>query len=352
MSPAPAPATRRMRVRPAPRPAFVAMHDLHEAPARRGDVNTPHATVRTHFGRLQDPLVEFIAHSEVLVGCVAWITNRQVLEALAQRRVALVVQKEDWWKKPDARGVALRSRYAALRGDIPTSALPAPLSRRRHLLSPISCLGYGATHQGRPGGATPPLMHHKFLVRCSAQTSPGGQTLLLPSAVWTGSFNFSGNADDSFENAVEIHDPGTAASFLSEFALVASLAESMDWRLGRPCGSGRTEPLAATTVPSARVETGSVRRATARGSAPVAAKPKPKTPKSGARRTSRTAPSAPKPARASGKAATTTARAPSKTSPSTTSSPRGAARPSRGRSTPSSRGTGPRASTPTTSKGR
>jgi phosphatidylserine/phosphatidylglycerophosphate/cardiolipin synthase-like enzyme len=67
-------------------------------------------------------------------------------------------------------------------------------------------------------------MHHKFLVR-GTHSAEG----LVPSAVWTGSFNFSNNAGNSFENAVEIHEVNVAQQYLNEFARVAALSEPLNW---------------------------------------------------------------------------------------------------------------------------
>ncbi len=214
----------------------MSLHGLHTQPRQRSTL-TPHGVCTAHFGELHEPLLRFITASEVVVGCVAWVTSSKILDALAQRPVALVVQKENWWKKRDARGTALARRYAALTGGLPASAFPDPLGTKSFrgkpvpndaVMAPIACVGYGSGSQFQP------LMHHKFIVRCVV--GPDGR--LGPTAVWTGSFNFSANANDSFENAVEIHDPVVAAGYLAEFALAASLSEPMNWRLTRPNPKG------------------------------------------------------------------------------------------------------------------
>lgn len=212
------------------------LHRLHGEPILR-PTSTPHGVATAHFGALHDPVLRFIAQSDAIVGCVAWITSGKILDALAGKRVALVVQKESWWKKGDARGSSLARRYANLSCGLPASAFPAPLGvktfRGKQVpndaeMAPIACVGYGSGSQFQP------LMHHKFIVRCTLDENG----TLVPQAVWTGSFNFSANANDSFENAVEIHDPTIAAAYLAEFALVASLSEPMNWRFSKPTPKG------------------------------------------------------------------------------------------------------------------
>ncbi|MGL5823679.1 MAG: hypothetical protein ACRCYU_02285 [Nocardioides sp.] len=193
------------------------LHALYAGPTQRS-TRTGRGTATARFGELHDPLVEFILDSEVIVGCVAWITEPSILEALSDRPVALVVQKENWWKKTDGRGVRLAGRYTKLTGGLPASQFPVPLAARGGaVLPPIACAGHA-------GATMAPLMHHKFVVRCSRAKGK-----LVPLAVWTGSFNFSANANESFENALEVHDPTIAAAYLAEFATVASVSESMNW---------------------------------------------------------------------------------------------------------------------------
>jgi hypothetical protein len=194
------------------------------------------AQMVAHFGDLTGPAIEFIARSSVILGCVAWLTSYPILDALAKvDDVALVVQKEDFLR-PDlgatkAQKTGLRKRYDRLSCDIPRYSMPMPLSEMSYLSDPevraVRCAGHG----NAPKSQAMPRMHHKFLVRCVNQQTDGGSspTDLRAEAVWTGSFNFSNNGAQSFENAVEIHDEVIAAAYLHEFARVASISEPLDW---------------------------------------------------------------------------------------------------------------------------
>lgn len=201
------------------------LHDVRSYDKERG--NGDSGPVRTHFGEIHQPLLRYIAGTQIAVGCVAWVTSKTILAQLAAcERTALVVQKENFWKKPDSRGQRLRSGYERLRGDMPLSAFPLPLPRmdgHGGTVPAISCVGVSSTRMYDP------LMHHKFLVRCVRHGDR-----LKPLAVWVGSANFSEGANNSFENAVEIHDPAVAESYLVEFARVAALSEPMMWRSAQP----------------------------------------------------------------------------------------------------------------------
>jgi hypothetical protein len=185
--------------------------------------------VVAHFGDLTDRAIAFIEGSEAIVGCVAWLTEGRLLDALAGRPVSLVVQKEDFLRPDQEQSTAwqriLRDRYDKLHNEFARYTFPAPLGLASYASDPtlegVRCVG---NHNSAKSAAMP-RMHHKFLVRIA----PSSAGSLNPSAVWTGSFNFSKNAGYSFENAVELHDPDIANAYLDEFARVMTLSEPLDW---------------------------------------------------------------------------------------------------------------------------
>lgn len=193
-------------------------YDWHE---RHRDVqHAKPGTVITHFGDLRPALLKFLAGSEAVVGCIAWVSASDIIDVLSQRPVALIVNKEPFLK-PTGRMSAARQRENLTRlvGGLRRRDFPAPLNRmyqqRNDVIDPVRCVGHtGARVQNSP------LMHHKFAVRL---------TQGKPTAVWTGSFNWTVNASSSIENAVEIHDTGIAEEYLKEFARVASLSEPLDY---------------------------------------------------------------------------------------------------------------------------
>lgn len=169
---------------------------------------------------------------------MAWLTSDPVIDALAQRPVALVLNKEWNLRSGDTSAMAVRQRakLARLNGGILASSIPPPLcdiAPARAKLDAVRCTG----HSPRVRSRNSPLMHHKFIVRLT-----GGK----PTAVWTGSFNFTANASSSLENAVEIHDPKIAAAYLSEFSRVAALSEPLEF------AAGKSDPSWGKKVPPVR----------------------------------------------------------------------------------------------------
>lgn len=226
----------------APRRAQVPQEDFH--------VISLGADVEVFFKDLEANLVDKILAADAVVGCVAWLTNYRLLEALGKvsRGVNLVVQKEDFLRPDKTKTSKLRSAYAALkvleRWDSPgkhrgLSVCSSPAD------SAVRCVG---NHNSDKAPAHP-RMHHKFVAFLRAVTVQvpkerlvrNGQgtfekamrleesTTFKPYAVWTGSFNFTDNATRSFENAVYIEDEAVAQAFANEHSQILALSEELDW---------------------------------------------------------------------------------------------------------------------------
>jgi hypothetical protein len=229
-------------------------------------------------------LVEKISIAQLIVGCVAWFTHTEIIAALAKKEVSIIVQKEDWLRPDFDEGVEEKKRYAVrlresyrkLRcgpdrwdyGFLPVGGHLGSMSTNGDTsIAPVRCCGISrrGDYYGR--------MHHKFLVFCwrvtykyvycnqdreieeeayassadeleefESQWENGDECIqeevataetdyyrIKPYAVWTGSFNFTRNSENSFENAVYIEDSGIAFSYMQEWAQIAAISEPLDW---------------------------------------------------------------------------------------------------------------------------
>ena len=177
------------------------------------------------FRDLPRQLVGFIERAEAVVGCVAWLTHPRILRALSTTPAAIVVQKEDFLR-PDIGGPSnkkLWAQYAAISGL--AKHVFGGLINQMSTHGGVGVEGVRCVGMRRPRGtATFPRMHHKFLVFCNFE-----EERLQPRAVWTGSFNFSNNAELSLENAVYIKRRSIAEAFLREFEQVVAISEPLNW---------------------------------------------------------------------------------------------------------------------------
>lgn len=206
-------------------------------PRTQEDNSTDSGTTRVFFKNLAANLVNLICRPEVevVVGCVAWLRHPEILDAISRRPASIVVQKEDFLR-PDGASTdkRLREQYKAI-GGLDRRQCDPVLSSMNVAGDPgldgVRCVGVVS------GRGTSPKMHHKFLVFCrftshlpgeeDEDTPPEG--LVEPFAVWTGSFNFTYNATQLFENAIYIEDKKIARAYFDEFQQVAALSEPLDW---------------------------------------------------------------------------------------------------------------------------
>ena len=194
------------------------------------------------FRNLEAELLQLIDAADVVVGCVAWLTNRHLLAALAKKEsVAIVIQKEDFLR-PDLGAkknwsLELRSQYAQLKctfdrynGALGGTVLHCMSMCADPSISPIRCVG---NHNSDKQPAFP-RAHHKFLVFGRSLNSTDHEDdselgAFKPYAAWTGSFNLTFNATNSFENAIVTEDPQLVQAFFAEWAQIEALSEPLDW---------------------------------------------------------------------------------------------------------------------------
>jgi len=181
--------------------------------------------VQVVFQNLEDRLIEHIDAADGVLGCMAWLTNRRILEALARKKfVSILVQKEDWLR-PDGAGWSV-DRLLRLYSKLPAIGrfdLDIPYSYCTDFdVPPIMCVG-NCPLEKSPAMAR---MHHKFLVMCHFQ---GPHDIVTPTSVWTGSFNATENGTKSLENAVVITNAEIASEYHREWLGLFGLAEPLNW---------------------------------------------------------------------------------------------------------------------------
>jgi hypothetical protein len=193
--------------------------------------------VTIYFRDLKPRVIEFIGRAEIIVGCVAWMTEPDILSALAKvpHGVSIIVQKEDFLR-PDANNKGdwksrLREQYGSLPYPPDRLSMPGIINGMSccsdPTIQPVRCAGMGDHGKVRPN------MHHKFLVACRAvsKTDEHNQSFLIPVpfAVWTGSANLTANSIRSLENAIVIESKKIGQAYYAEWAQIAAISEPLDW---------------------------------------------------------------------------------------------------------------------------
>ena len=184
-----------------------------------------------------DHLIRFIQSYDTLLGAVAWFTDSKIIAALRNKRVSIIVQKEDFLR-PDLEGSKpeLQRSYSSVESQLQRFELPgiaATLSVGGDpTVEPFRCVG----NHNQASEPAMPRMHNKFLVGCNYVTEKVidhhfelEKSRIIPRAVWTGSYNFSLNARSSFENAMIISNERVAEAYLNEWSQLFAISERLDW---------------------------------------------------------------------------------------------------------------------------
>ncbi|HYV90917.1 MAG TPA: hypothetical protein VE978_04005 [Chitinophagales bacterium] len=194
--------------------------------------------VEVIFKNLESRLIEVIEQFEdgAIFGCIAWLTSKPILKALSKCDIVqIVVQKEDFlrpdfniknintWKRD------LRLLYSQLKCNMERYQFREPIGHLSvcgdPIVQAIRCVG---NHNFEKQSAFP-RSHHKFLVFCKMDEKGN----YFPVTVWTGSFNLTFNATQSFENAIILSDQSgenqIINAYLQEHHQIFALSEQLNW---------------------------------------------------------------------------------------------------------------------------
>ena len=145
-------------------------------------------------------LCALIGRTPFVVGCMAWLSDPDILASLSRTQGVSVVVTND--------ALLSLSSVTAAYQLLPPLPLPGvPVST-----SAVRCLG---SRSGRFRA----LMHHKFLVGLDAARQPQW--------VVTGSFNASGQAARNIENALVVRDVRLADAYFREFRRVLEASKAI-----------------------------------------------------------------------------------------------------------------------------
>lgn len=182
-----------------------------------------------------------------IFGSVAWLTSESIINALSQcSNTQVLIQKEDFLRpdygdnlKEKVRRQKYRDLYSRLKFTHDKFDCIAPICNLSvcgdPTIEPVRCVGNFNSDQKK----AMPRAHNKFLVFCEQIqestdfTRERNEPIYKPTAIWTGSFNFTNNAGKSFENGIYLEDKSGDNSiinaYLKEHHQIFALSEPLDW---------------------------------------------------------------------------------------------------------------------------
>lgn len=187
------------------------------------------STVIPYFNNLEQEVINYIDRSTYVIGCVAWLTNPNILSALEKKSgVKIIINKEEYLsskmslsKKPYYKNITNKYREISSLHDVISTCrniFPDEIVNEINLEKrDAGILTCGIVNNFSK-------MHHKFLVFFDADWSIIG--------TWTGSYNMSITSNYSLENAIFISDKTVAKEYINEFVTVYMCSEHYDWKSG------------------------------------------------------------------------------------------------------------------------
>ena len=224
-------------------------------------VSASNCDITAIFRHHKEYLLDLINTYPYVCGCVAWLTDSEILAAMAQmEHVSIVVQKEDFLRPEGIKSRFhrdLRDAYEALpskftRPSVNNEIIKQLSNNLSPDIDPVRCMG----NHNSDKSPTFPRMHNKFLIFTEGVKSYRVKSIPNPhthlkgitdedqlgdeveislgisdnACVWTGSYNISNTATKSLENAIIIHNKNVAEAYFNEWAQITALSEPLDWQ--------------------------------------------------------------------------------------------------------------------------
>ena len=146
--------------------------------------------------RIKSSVIRMVNKKETcfVVGCIAWLSNKDILKAMATKKGCCIVCTKDRMTK----GIRNQQAYSNIKPAYPGGV--------------IRVVGEGR-------GWHKSLMHHKFLVGLDSDGKPFWVT--------NGSFNMTEHATTNLENLMIMEDPDVALCYFEEFKRVHAVSTQL-----------------------------------------------------------------------------------------------------------------------------
>jgi len=188
-------------------------------------------SIEVYFRDIEHRIIDKIRQCDTIFGCVAWLTNENILRELSKKECLIVVQEEDFLR-PDTNFCGNKQKWKEKimklynnlsAGDKCVTTCDFMVNRAR--LTKCGVRRCGMLNKNKLPAF--PRMHNKFIVCCN--NTEIGKKHYEPVVVLTGSFNYTENSTNSLENVVCIKDKKIAKAYLDQFGQILIVSMELDW---------------------------------------------------------------------------------------------------------------------------
>lgn len=190
--------------------------------------------IEVYFKNIEEEIIKKIEQYDCVIGCVAWLTNENILKALSKKKECIIIIQEEDFLRPDTSfngdklkwAKKMKKLYNALSGGNNEFYTYLGISICCSHENGIRRCGY-LNKNKLPAF---PRMHNKFII-CYNYINENFSNLSesIDGEVITGSYNYTENGNNSLENIVCIKDKTIVEAYSRQFGEISLLSVPLDW---------------------------------------------------------------------------------------------------------------------------
>lgn len=188
--------------------------------------------IEIYFKNIERQIINKIKKYDNVVGCIAWLTNENILVELAKKKSVLIIVQEEDFLRPDIHFDGNNKKWKQK-----IFKLYNELQKNKNSV-PLNCFGINYMQCGVESGIRRlgkinenklpafPRMHNKFII-CYNDFET--ENLKINGEILSGSYNYTENSNNSLENVVCIKDEKIVYRYYLQFAEIAIMSVPLDW---------------------------------------------------------------------------------------------------------------------------
>ena len=195
--------------------------------------------IEIYFKNIERQIINKIKKYDNVVGCIAWLTNENILVELAKKKSVLIIVQEEDFLRPDINFDGNNKKWKKK-----IFKLYNELQKNKKNI-PLNCFGISYMQCGVNSGIRRlgkinenklpafPRMHNKFIICYNdfefeiVENEP--KDFKINGEILSGSYNYTENSNNSLENVVCIKDEEIVYRYYLQFAEIAIMSVPLDW---------------------------------------------------------------------------------------------------------------------------
>ena len=196
--------------------------------------------IEVYFKNIENHIIQKIKKYNNVVGCVAWLTNSNILNELSKKKSVIIIIQEEDFLRPDTYFDGQKEKWKNK-----IHELYSKIEKLDDIY--LGCIGIntrGLIESGirrvglinKDNSPAFPRMHNKFII-CFDEpfteyfTPDYEDRQKIYGEVLTGSYNYTENSNNSLENVVCIKEQSITASYFLQFCEICMMSIPLDWDL-------------------------------------------------------------------------------------------------------------------------